>query len=103
MVFVYTLRDENIPRHGKVRGERNTEKGCMSLFEKAKMSKEQLRSLMPGTEAQLPEIDTDKRYDGYCREDGVKTVVYRNARFRSRSALLPKGPRDIFSDFLELE
>lgn len=45
-------------------------------------------------------VDTGKRYDIYCSERNGNVVVYRNARFRGTKRLFPK---DIFSEFLELE
>jgi len=47
-------------------------------------------------------IDTGKRYDVYCAERGQE-VVYRNARFKGRSTLLPRGQHDFAAEFIELE
>jgi ATP-dependent Clp protease ATP-binding subunit ClpA len=47
-------------------------------------------------------IDTNKRYDVYCAERGQE-VVYRNARFKGRKALLPRTQQDFASEFIELE
>lgn len=47
-------------------------------------------------------IDTSKHYDVYCAERGQE-VVYRNARFKGWSTLLPKGQHDFAAEFIELE
>jgi|SRR5581483_7858761 len=50
-------------------------------------------------------IDTSKRYDVYCLENGVRTVVHRNVLFRGRRALFDgekdRGSR--FEQYIELE
>jgi hypothetical protein len=52
--------------------------------------------------SQPNEIDTSKRYDVFCAERGQE-VVYRNARFKGRGALLPRGQHDFATEFIELE
>lgn len=47
-------------------------------------------------------VDISKRYDVYCAERGQE-VVYRNARFIARKALLPPSQQDYSSEFIELE
>ena len=76
----------------------------MSIFGKPKPSAESLRSLLRRPEAKLPAIDTEKRYDVYCRRDAGKLAVYKNARFKRRSTLLAsESPRDFMAEWLELE
>jgi hypothetical protein len=52
---------------------------------------------------ELCAIDTDKRYDVYCREHIGKVVVYRNALFKSRKKLLSMRPMFAANEFLEVE
>jgi hypothetical protein len=47
-------------------------------------------------------VDITKCYDVYCAERGQE-VVYRNARFKGRKALLPRSQQDLSSQFIELE
>src|SRR5205085_1848601 len=47
-------------------------------------------------------IDASKRYDVYCTERNQE-IVYRNARFKGRKRLFPRGDDDTISEFLELE
>jgi hypothetical protein len=58
------------------------------------------------TEPTLPpieSIDTSKRYDIYCAEREQEVVVYRNARFKGTRALFLDSPKDLFSQFVEIE
>jgi hypothetical protein len=49
-------------------------------------------------------VDTTKRYDVYCAEHGLRTVVYRNVLFRGVRTLFGSGrPYDIVSQMVELE
>jgi hypothetical protein len=49
-------------------------------------------------------VDITKRYDVYCAEQGVRTVVYRNVLFRGVRTLFGNGkPYDIVSQVIELE
>jgi len=49
-------------------------------------------------------VDTTKRYDVYCIEHGLRTVVHRNVLFRGRKTLFGADNRfDIVNQFIELE
>jgi hypothetical protein len=49
-------------------------------------------------------VDTTKRYDVYCIEHGLRTVVHRNVLFKSMRSLFGTGDHfDIISQFIELE
>ena len=47
-------------------------------------------------------VDLSKRYDVYCLE-GTQTGIYRNAFFKSRKALFPRGDPDLTPEFVQLE
>ena len=49
-------------------------------------------------------IDTTKRYDVYCIEHGLRTVVHRNVLFKGPRTLFGRGDHfDVVNQFLELE
>jgi hypothetical protein len=49
-------------------------------------------------------VDTTRRYDVYCVEHGLRTVVYRNVLFRGVRRLFGSDkPYDIVSQVIELE
>jgi hypothetical protein len=48
-------------------------------------------------------LDTTARYDVYCAERNLKTVVYRNVLIKAVKTLFPRNDFDQFSDFVELE
>jgi hypothetical protein len=50
------------------------------------------------------QVDVNRRYDVYCVEHGLRTVVYRNVRFvRARTLLGMGGHLDIVTQVIELE
>jgi len=63
-------------------------------------------ALTPQTSEAEPEsdvIDTARRYDVYCNEQGKGVVVYRNALFKRKKNLFPTTDYEVFSEFIELE
>ena len=48
-------------------------------------------------------LDTTARYDVYCAERNLKTVVYRNVLIKAVKTLFPRNDYDQFSDFVELQ
>ncbi len=49
-------------------------------------------------------VDTSKRYDVYCVEHGLRTVVHRNVLFKGTRSLFGRDDRfDVISQFIELE
>jgi len=60
----------------------------------------------PPVQSPSPEsdsVDTSKRYDVYCTEQGEELVVYRNVVFKGRKGLFSGSLHDILSYFVELE
>ena len=53
--------------------------------------------------AELPELDTAKRYDIYCSELGARAVVYRNAIFKAIVRLPLGEPTDSHQQFIQIE
>jgi hypothetical protein len=49
-------------------------------------------------------VDITKRYDVYCVEHGLRTVVHRNVLFKGTRSLFGRDDRfDVLSQFIELE
>jgi hypothetical protein len=52
---------------------------------------------------QVPEIDTSKRYDIFCSDLPGRSVVYRNALFKSVVRLTLGYPRDVLDQYIGIE
>lgn len=48
-------------------------------------------------------LDTSKRYDVYCWEQGQEMVIYSNVLFTGKKHLFPRYKYDILAEFIELE
>ncbi len=72
------------------------------LDQKTWLSSDLAEPAPPKPAEQSTSIETTKHYDVYCSERD-KQVVYRNALFKSRRALLPRHPNDFLAEFLELQ
>src|SRR4051812_41992070 len=57
----------------------------------------------PNSPKSIEELDVTKRYDVYCAERGVRTVVYRNVLIRGFRRLFDIGKSYDVSLLLELE